>query len=100
MVQARLIYYKLAKRFCRYASLAMIGNAVKRDHASVIYGLRKYDQEAKYDPYMNDVYDALYNELDPVAKTLRRSTYGDMTIEKLIERLTNLEDKLNKLKLA
>ena len=100
MVQARLIYYKLAKRFCRYASLAMIGNAVKRDHASVIYGLRKYDQEAKYDPYMNDVYDALYNELDPVAKTLRRSTYGDMTIEKLIERLTNLENKLNKLELA
>ena len=100
MVQARLIYYKLAKRFCRYASLAMIGGAVKRDHATVLYGLRKYDEEAKYDPYMNDVYDALYNELDPVTDAPGRSSYVDMTMERLTERLINIENKLNKLELA
>ena len=100
VVQGRLIYYKLAKRFCRYASLSKIGKAVNRDHATVIYGLSKYDQEVKYDPYMNDVYDALYNKLDPIAQLPGRGTYADMTIERLLKRLTNIEDKLNKLELA
>lgn len=100
VVQGRLIYFKLAKRFCRYASLSMIGQAVDRDHTTVLYGLKKYDQEAKYDPYMNDVYDALYNKLDPVAEAPGRTTYVDMTIERLIERLTKVENKLNQLELT
>ena len=39
--QGRFIYFKLAKNYCRYASLTKIGRVVKREHATVINGLNK-----------------------------------------------------------
>jgi len=97
MIQARFIYFKLARKFCRYASLDAIGKAVNRDHATVINGLKKYDIEAKYDPYMNDVYDKIYNILDANYIPHGRNQKFDATFETILNRIEKLEQQLNKI---
>ena len=94
--QARFIYFKLAKKFCRYSSLDAIGKVVNRDHATVINGLNRYDMEAKYDTYMNDVYDHIYNKLDSNYVKPGRGERVDLTLEYLLNRLELLESQLNK----
>jgi len=96
MSQARFIYFKLAKKYCRYASLSRIGNVVNRDHATVINGLKKFDTEAKYDPYMYDVYDKIAKHLDVYYIKPGREENVDLTFDQVLERVEQLENKLNK----
>jgi len=96
MSQARFIYFKLARKYCRYASLSKIGKAVKRDHATVINGLKKFDSEAKYDPYMHDVYDTIAKHLDIYYIKPGRQENADITFDKLLDRVNELENKINK----
>jgi hypothetical protein len=42
LVYARFIFYKLCKEFCKVRTLSRIGKAVKRDHSSVLYGVREF----------------------------------------------------------
>ena len=95
--QGRHIYYKLAKKFCRYAGLRTIGEAVKRDHSTVVHGLTQYDYDAGYDTYMKDVYDLIYNKLDGNYIPPGRNDKVDITFERIIERITKLEQQLNTL---
>jgi len=96
MAQARFIYFKLAKKYCRYASLSKIGRVVNRDHATVINGLKKFDTEARYDPYMYDVYDTIAKHLDINYIKPGREEYADMTFDQVLDRIEALENKLNK----
>ena len=95
--QGRFIYFKLAKNYCRYASLTKIGRVVKREHATVINGLNKYDMEARYDPYMQDVYDNIASRLDRKYIKPGKKDNIDFTFDKLLERVYKLENKINKL---
>ena len=95
MAQARFIYFKLARKYCRYASLARIGNVVNRDHATVINGIKKFETEARYDPYMYDVYDKISKHLDIYYIKPDREENIDMTFDKVLERISIIEDKLN-----
>ena len=97
LAQARFIYFKLARKFCRYASLAAIGREVNRDHATVINGLKKFSTEAKYDSYMNDIYDKISNLLDKDYIPTVRNEKFDMTFERILKRIETLEEQLNKL---
>lgn len=97
--QARFIYFKLAKRYCKYASLSRIGKEVDRDHATVINGLKKYDMEAKYDPYMGDIYDNIASKIDTEYIKPSRPENEDITLDKLLDKINVLEDKIDKLKL-
>jgi len=96
MAQARFIYFKLAKKYCRYASLSKIGRVVNRDHATVINGLKKFDTEARYDPYMYDVYDTIAKHLDIYYIKPGREEYTDMTFDQVLDRIEALETKINK----
>lgn len=96
MSQARFIYFKLAKQYCRYASLSRIGKVVNRDHATVINGLKKFDSEARYDPYMYDVYDKIAKHLDIYYIKPGREENVDLTFDQLLKRVEQLENKLNK----
>jgi len=96
MAQARFIYFKLAKKYCRYASLSKIGRVVNRDHATVINGLKKFDAEARYDPYMYDVYDTIAKHLDIYYIKPGREEYTDMTFDQVLDRIEALETKINK----
>ena len=93
----RFIYFKLAKNYCRYASLTKIGRVVKREHATVINGLNKYDMEAKYDPYMQDVYDHIASQLDKKYIKPGKKDNIDFTFDKLLDKVYKLEDRINKL---
>ena len=95
LAQARFIYYKLAKSFCRYVSLAAIGKEINRDHSTVVYGLNKYDVESKYDLYMRDVHDKLYNELDPNFVKPGVDQEYDLTFQEILNRIKLIERKLN-----
>lgn len=97
LAQARFIYFKLARKFCRYASLSAIGKQVNRDHATVINGLKKYDTEAKYDTYMDDIYDKISTKLDKQYIPPGRIQEFDMTFERILKRVEILEEQLNKL---
>ncbi len=44
VVYARSIYYKLCKEHTR-ESLSVIGKSVKRDHATVLHGIKVFDQQ-------------------------------------------------------
>lgn len=96
MSQARFIYFKLARKYCRYASLTRIGNVVNRDHATVINGLKKFDTEARYDPYMYDIYDKIAKHLDIYYIKPGREENVDLTFDQVLERVEQLENKLNK----
>ena len=93
LTQARFIYFRLARKFCNYASLAAIGREVNRDHATVLNGLKKYRIEAMHDDYMNVVYNKIYSELDknyiPPAPT-PRFTDVMARIERLEKQLNNI----------
>ncbi len=95
--QGRFIYFKLAKNYCRYASLTKIGRVVKREHATVINGLNKYDMEAKYDPYMQDVYDHIASQLDKKYIKPGKKDNIDFTFDRLLDKVYKLENKINKL---
>jgi len=95
--QARFIYFKLAKKYCRYASLSKIGSVVNRDHATVINGLKRFDDEARYDPYMHDVYDTIAKHLDIYYVKPGREENVDFTFDKLLDKVNELEIKINKL---
>ena len=97
--QARFIYFKLARKYCKYASLSRIGKEVNRDHATVINGLKKYDMEAKYDPYMGDIYDNIASKIDTEYIKPSRPENEDITLDKLLDKVNVLEDKIDKLKL-
>ena len=94
MAQARFIYFKLAKKYCRYASLARIGKVVDRNHATVINGLKKFDTEARYDPYMYDIYDTIAKHLDIYYIKPGREENIDVTFDQLLDRINKLEKKL------
>lgn len=96
MSQARFIYFKLARKYCRYASLSKIGRLVNRDHATVINGLKRFDIEARYDPYMHDVYDSIAKHLDIYYVKPGREEYFDMTFDQVLNRIEALETKINK----
>tara|TARA_B100001287_G_scaffold276169_1_gene286064 strand:- start:4551 stop:4958 length:408 start_codon:yes stop_codon:yes gene_type:complete len=95
--QARFIYFVLARKFCRYASLTAIGREVNRDHATVINGLKKFNTEAKYDPYMYDIYDKISNLLDENYIPPGRNEKFDLTFERILKRIETLEKQLNKI---
>ena len=94
-VQARFIYFKLARTFCMYSSLSAIVREVNRDHATVLHGLSRYDEEAKYDIYMEDVYNKIYNDIVLTKLPPAKEKNIDKVFKDIIYRLTKLENQLN-----
>jgi hypothetical protein len=54
----RWLYYKLAKEHTQY-SLRLIGEIVGRNHATVIYGLKQFENECAWDKDLQAKYDQL-----------------------------------------
>lgn len=57
-VFARFLYYKVARDVCK-SSLSNIGKVVKRDHATALYGISKFDDLVDYNKdfrYLKDSY--------------------------------------------
>ena len=54
----RWLYYTLAKEYTQY-SLREIGEIVGRNHATVIYGLKQFENERQWDKDLQTKYDRL-----------------------------------------
>ena len=54
----RWLYYTLAKEYTQY-SLREIGEVVGRNHATVIYGLKQFENERQWDKDLQAKYDRL-----------------------------------------
>jgi len=93
LAQARFIYFKLSRKFCSIKSLTAIGREVKRDHATVINGLKKWDMEVVYDPYMKMVYNKISSILTDSSIQIN-SGESAMAFQMLEERISKLEEKL------
>jgi hypothetical protein len=96
-VVSRFIFYKLCRDFT-FCSLSQIGEAVNRNHATVLHGLRQFDNfvfsnDKKYlDPY-NELKEILMKKLNvPIGK----DTY--FTIDELIEQNEILSNRCEILK--
>jgi len=68
VVYARYIYYRICKDFTS-SSLTQIGGLVNRDHATVLHGLKKFDDlvftnDREYLDLYHEIRDSLLNKLN------------------------------------
>ena len=97
IVYARYIYYRLAKDFT-FCSLTQIGSLVNRDHATVLHGLKKFeDLVFTNDREYLDPYHELREDLVDKLKVLV-SEEKYYTIDDLIEQNKQLLDQCTVLK--
>lgn len=85
IVYARSIYYKLCKTHTR-ATLSSIGKSVKKDHATVLHGLRLFDDViTKYEDAQD--YKRIHGKLDRMFRN--KST----SIERFVDPLGYYREK-------
>lgn len=77
----RWIYYKLAKKHFKKASLEKIGSVINKDHTCVLYGLRNFDYE--YDTnesfqFNYDSCDALFKEFKSDLKLTKHNVLSEI----------------------
>lgn len=85
IVYARSIYYKLCKTHTR-ATLSSIGKSVKKDHATVLHGLRLFDDViTKYEDAQD--YKRIHGKLDRMFRN--KST----SIERFVDPLNYYREK-------
>jgi hypothetical protein len=72
IVYARSVYYKLCKTHTR-SSLTRIGASVKKNHATVLHGIKLYDNViSRYDDAKE--YKEIHNKLDRLFRRLNNTT--------------------------
>tara|TARA_R100000734_G_C3267496_1_gene64362 strand:+ start:173 stop:586 length:414 start_codon:yes stop_codon:yes gene_type:complete len=95
-VYGRAIYFKLAKEFTHH-TFKDIGQVVKRDHASVIHGLKVFEVIERYNDNMLDVYydcKKILNNLKNDKELTNDSDYWRDKYENIKELYLIAKDKL------
>jgi hypothetical protein len=85
---ARSLYYRLARDYT-ISPLSEIGKLVNRDHATVLHGLKLYEEAAAY----SNIIDKAYNVFSRGIKL-----YNNEGIKKRVDDIDNLIDENKKLK--
>ena len=93
MAYARAVYYKLAKRYT-VKSLTSIGELVGRDHATVLHGLKLFDEAVMYSEPLKVVYDSF--SINVENKNLEDADSNMLDIKKLAEQNKRLRTKVFK----
>jgi len=93
MAYARAVYYKLAKRYT-VQSLTSIGKLVGRDHATVLHGLKLFDEAVMYSEPLKVVYDSFSVNVEN--KNLEDADSNMLDIKKLAEQNKRLRRKVFK----
>tara|TARA_A100001391_G_C4927662_1_gene240878 strand:+ start:103 stop:582 length:480 start_codon:yes stop_codon:yes gene_type:complete len=89
-VEARFIYFKLLREFTNM-SLNAIGSFVKRDHATVLYGVNQLETWMQYDNRIKTNYKAIRNMVVNYATTNDFETQNHNTKKEKIVILKKLE---------
>lgn len=96
--RARSIYYKLCFKLCYKPTYQAVGNAVNRDHSTVIYSIKTFENNLKFDPELRDMYESLkciYQEFEVneiTVSDLIKSNY------KQKEKIVELQKEISSLK--
>jgi len=90
---ARAVYYKLAKRYT-VQSLSSIGKLVGRDHATVLHGLKLFDEAIMYSEPLKIVYDSF--SINVENKNLEDADSNMLDIKNLAEQNKRLKRKVFK----
>jgi len=93
MCYARAVYYKLAKRYT-VQSLSSIGKLVGRDHATVLHGLKLFDEAIMYSEPLKIVYDSF--SINVENKNLEDADSNMLDIKNLAEQNKRLKRKVFK----
>jgi len=93
MCYARAVYYKLAKRYT-VQSLSSIGKLVDRDHATVLHGLKLFDEAVMYSEPLKIVYDSF--SINVENKNLEDADSNMLDIKNLAEQNKKLKRKVFK----
>jgi len=93
MAYARAVYYKLAKRYT-VQSLTSIGKLVGRDHATVLHGLKLFDEAVMYSEPLKVVYDSFSVNVEN--KNLEDADSNMLNIKNLAEQNKRLRTKVFK----
>lgn len=94
IVHARWVYFKLAREFTP-ASLSTIGKEVKRDHATVLHGLKYIDADMRNQKfaYVAEAYERLKKFLLDSDKSPVRKNLVDL--HEIKEQLKALSDRVS-----
>ena len=92
-VEARAIYYKLLREYT-LLSLVEIGDYVKKNHATVIHGLKNLDSWCKSDINLKNRYLNIRTGLDILKENIELE---NADIEKIVDKYIKLKQKASKL---
>tara|TARA_B100001559_G_scaffold225576_1_gene189551 strand:+ start:108 stop:569 length:462 start_codon:yes stop_codon:yes gene_type:complete len=92
-VEARAIYYKLLREYT-LLSLVEIGDYVKKNHATVIHGIKNLDSWCELDVNLKNKYLNIRSGLDVLKENIE---LDNADIEKIVDRYIKLKQKASKL---
>jgi len=92
-VEARAIYYKLLREYT-LLSLVEIGNYVKKNHATVIHGIKNLDLWCELDVNLKNKYLNIRSGLDVLKENIE---LDNADVEKIVDRYIKLKQKASKL---
>ena len=61
--RARHLMFYCIKEFCQHKSLPQIGDAVEKDHTTVMYGIKRARERIAKEPYYADLYQRISNRM-------------------------------------
>lgn len=76
--RARSVFYKMCFKLCYKPTYQAIGDSVNKDHATVLYSVKNFKNNLKFDPVMKDMYNLLVD-------TYKEYNGEDLTIPSLIK---------------
>lgn len=98
LVYTRAVYFKLCRKYTPL-TLSEIGKTVGKDHATVLHGIRLYDEQVvKYSPFHKKVYTNIDNKISgkiDVENAIYQTKINDLKseLDKLQEKLHTLREE-------
>jgi len=90
--RTRSIFYKLCFNYTHKPTYQAVGDSVNRDHSTVIYSVRTFDDNIKYDKELRDMYDCL-------KQTFKEFEGEKVSLSELIKNNFKLKKSVSLLKL-
>lgn len=81
-VHARAIFFKICRN--QNHSFHSIGNAINKDHATVMHGCRMYDDVYSQDLSISTAYQEINEKLGEV-RTIKNNNFAGLFVKKLME---------------
>jgi hypothetical protein len=95
--RARSVFYKLCFKLCYKPTYQAIGDSVNKNHATVLYSVKNFKNNLKFDPIMKDMYNTIvstYKEYEGEDLTLPALLKDNDILKKRIKELEELPNTI------